>query len=468
MRIAAIKAAHEMGIRTWVSLEPVIDPDQALELIEQIHPFVDHWKVGKLNYKKLNVNWLKFREEVTSLLVSKGADYYLKKSLTDLKEPKKQRKPKSVPATVVENDNTIKTEDSDPWTEGVIPTRKGTCNILVIAPHGHSSDDKGTYQLARQIADELDCYAVVNEKYRKPVNAGLKAPSLRDCAADLNCWSHINKFKKLQNQFLEPIKKYKNEIIAEHNSLLILHIHGIGNDNRKRVAQLLPAFKNSAEDLHLLVGYGQHRNDNTLETADIDKLVKPMMTELYKGGIMSAIAPTEHIIDKKGKKQWYCGNHKRKLNRKLCDPKKKVESLQLEFKDGGFRDKIENINEKSIKLANTVKAVWQKEMPAENQNLPVAAATKPDLDKVYNNLMTIVSKGFENTMFEAGLYLIKTFYGGDYKIAKKDKKKQSLNSLNQYILKLRCHRTTWDSTPTGYPIAPSGPRDRVLFVSGRS
>jgi DNA repair photolyase len=41
MRIAAIKAAHEMGIRTWVSLEPVIDPDQALELIEQIHPFVD-------------------------------------------------------------------------------------------------------------------------------------------------------------------------------------------------------------------------------------------------------------------------------------------------------------------------------------------------------------------------------------------------------------------------------------------
>ena len=161
------------------------------------------------------------------------------------------------------------------------------------------------------------------------------------------------------------------------------------------------------------------------------------MTGLCKVGIKSAIAPTEHIIDKKGKKQWYCGNHKEKLNQKLCDPKKKVESLQLEFKDGGFRDKIENINEKSIKLANAVKAVWQKEMPAENQNLPVAAATKPDLDKVYNNLMTIVSKGFENTMFEAGQYLIETFYGGDYKIAKKDKKKQSLNSLNQYILKLR-------------------------------
>ena len=39
--------------------------------------------------------------------------------------------------------------------------------------------------------------------------------------------------------------------------------------------------------------------------------------------------------------------------------------------------------------------------------------SKPDLDKVYNNLMAIVSKGFENTMFEAGKYLIKTFYGGE-------------------------------------------------------
>jgi hypothetical protein len=149
-----------------------------LELIEQIHPFVDHWKVGKLNYKKLKVNWLKFREEVTSLLVSKGADYYLKMSLTDLKKPKKQRKPKSVPATVVKNDNAIITEDSDPWTKGDIPTRKGNRNILVIAPHGHRDDDTGTYQLARRLANELDCYAVVNKKYRKPHNAGLKQASI--------------------------------------------------------------------------------------------------------------------------------------------------------------------------------------------------------------------------------------------------------------------------------------------------
>ena len=84
-RIATIEVAHAKGIKTWVSLEPVIDPEQALQLIQQIHPIVDHWKVGKLNHHpaiEKKVDWIRFREEVTALLDSLGADYYLKKSLT--------------------------------------------------------------------------------------------------------------------------------------------------------------------------------------------------------------------------------------------------------------------------------------------------------------------------------------------------------------------------------------------------
>jgi len=83
-RVKAIKEAHDRGIPTWISLEPVIDPDQALEIIRELHPIVGHWKVGKLNYKNLDVNWLQFRERVSSLLDSLGADYYLKNSLTRL------------------------------------------------------------------------------------------------------------------------------------------------------------------------------------------------------------------------------------------------------------------------------------------------------------------------------------------------------------------------------------------------
>ena len=85
-RIEGIKAAHKMRIKTWVSIEPVIDPEQALELIRLLHPVVGHWKVGKLNYKTPDkpVDWIKFRGAVTDLLGSLDADYYIKKSLTEL------------------------------------------------------------------------------------------------------------------------------------------------------------------------------------------------------------------------------------------------------------------------------------------------------------------------------------------------------------------------------------------------
>jgi len=86
-RVLAIKKAHSLGIPTWVSIEPVIDPVQAMNLVRTIHPFVDHWKVGKINYHKEienAVDWLHFREEMTGLFQEIGADYYLKKSLTDI------------------------------------------------------------------------------------------------------------------------------------------------------------------------------------------------------------------------------------------------------------------------------------------------------------------------------------------------------------------------------------------------
>ena len=47
-RIEVLNIAHAKGIRTWVSLEPVIDPEQTLQLIRITHKFVDLFKVGKL------------------------------------------------------------------------------------------------------------------------------------------------------------------------------------------------------------------------------------------------------------------------------------------------------------------------------------------------------------------------------------------------------------------------------------
>lgn len=86
-RLAILKEAHEMGIFTWVSLEPVINPQQALSVIRKAAPFVDLWKVGKLNHMKSVeslVDWQKFASDVEALLNKFSARYYIKKSLRDL------------------------------------------------------------------------------------------------------------------------------------------------------------------------------------------------------------------------------------------------------------------------------------------------------------------------------------------------------------------------------------------------
>lgn len=82
-RIDSLRAAHEMGIPTWASLEPVIDPEQSLEIIRQTHEFIDLYKVGKLNYRPeaKEVDWAKFAREVVELLDSLGKRYYIKKDL---------------------------------------------------------------------------------------------------------------------------------------------------------------------------------------------------------------------------------------------------------------------------------------------------------------------------------------------------------------------------------------------------
>ena len=46
-RIAGLEEAHKRGIPTWINVAPVIDPEQALEVIRQTHEFCDlYWVAG--------------------------------------------------------------------------------------------------------------------------------------------------------------------------------------------------------------------------------------------------------------------------------------------------------------------------------------------------------------------------------------------------------------------------------------
>jgi DNA repair photolyase len=105
-RIAAIREFHRAGVPTWVSLEPVIDPDQALAIICETAPVVDVFKVGKLNYagrlptelraEVENIDWPTFARDAIELLTKLGfapnqdpdtltaGQFYLKRDLACL------------------------------------------------------------------------------------------------------------------------------------------------------------------------------------------------------------------------------------------------------------------------------------------------------------------------------------------------------------------------------------------------
>lgn len=82
-RMAAIMTAKTMGIKTWVSLEPIIIPADALDFIHILHKHVDLWKVGRWNYdsRASQIDWKQVGENVEMVLKMHGCSYYIKEDL---------------------------------------------------------------------------------------------------------------------------------------------------------------------------------------------------------------------------------------------------------------------------------------------------------------------------------------------------------------------------------------------------
>lgn len=83
-RIEMLKRLHENGITTWVSIEPVIYPEQSLNLIRVSLPFTTHYKIGKLNHFEAwekKIKWLKFLMESVNILRESNKSFYIKHDL---------------------------------------------------------------------------------------------------------------------------------------------------------------------------------------------------------------------------------------------------------------------------------------------------------------------------------------------------------------------------------------------------
>ena len=85
-RINVLETLANNGVITWASFEPVIIPEQSLNLLSKVVKFIDHVKIGKINnYKGIDktIDWSKFIfNSVRILRTAKMNDrFYIKKDL---------------------------------------------------------------------------------------------------------------------------------------------------------------------------------------------------------------------------------------------------------------------------------------------------------------------------------------------------------------------------------------------------
>jgi len=82
-RLNALVRLHTAGVRTWASIEPVIEPPESLAVIEVSLPFVDGYKVGKLNHHASAnlIDWLAFGSRAVAMIRAAGKALYVKHDL---------------------------------------------------------------------------------------------------------------------------------------------------------------------------------------------------------------------------------------------------------------------------------------------------------------------------------------------------------------------------------------------------
>lgn len=82
-RLSALKTFHEKGIFTWVSLEPTLDTDASIKIIEETHSFISLYKIGRVNYLPMTktTDWEDYTLRILDTVNRLGAKHYIKKDL---------------------------------------------------------------------------------------------------------------------------------------------------------------------------------------------------------------------------------------------------------------------------------------------------------------------------------------------------------------------------------------------------
>ena len=88
-RMAAMRKFHAEGVSTWVSIEPVIIPAEALGVVAELGDAIDLWKIGRWNYdaRAKEIDWPGFLDAMLVMLKTVRGSYYIKHDLWALASP---------------------------------------------------------------------------------------------------------------------------------------------------------------------------------------------------------------------------------------------------------------------------------------------------------------------------------------------------------------------------------------------
>lgn len=82
-RLLALRRFYAAGIFTWVSLEPTLDVESSLRIVEETCGFVDLYKIGRVNYLPMTktTDWQDYTLRMIELCQRRGVRHYVKKDL---------------------------------------------------------------------------------------------------------------------------------------------------------------------------------------------------------------------------------------------------------------------------------------------------------------------------------------------------------------------------------------------------
>ena len=289
---------------------------------------------------------------------------------------------------------------------------EGTNNIVVVAPHEPTINDENVNIIAEQLHKDLGCYAVINEKYKRD-------------DVNLNNISELKK-KGVEDEFLVPLRRFKDEIKRKGAPPLMVYVHGIATENIRTLGGLKSK---------ILIGYGQGEDGNknrpswpTLAYYDIELLED----SLTSAGLHAVEAPIASI---------YCARDENNLNQLFNLPVHTgyydpiVRSVQLEIRMADLRGDEREAVKTGRLLAAALKPFVDVKAPTAVKTSVASASTsepnsKPDPELVGRSLAFLKNafkKGIYAAKLEAGEFIIHQVLKYDYELARNLKKAKKSN-----------------------------------------